>query len=73
MIREENDCVGCPDGVPCIGSNCPMRNVPHMYCDYCGEEIDPDYAIEDNGCDCCYDCAEELGLIEAEDDEDDLP
>ena len=37
------------------------------------EEIDPDYAIEDNGCDYCYDCAEELGLIEEEDDEDDLP
>ena len=68
MIREENDCVGCPDGVPCIGSNCSMRNVPHMYCDYCGEEIDPDYAIEDNGCDYCYDCAEELALIEEEEE-----
>ena len=33
------------------------------------EEINPDYAIEDNGCDYCYDCAEELGLIEEEEDE----
>lgn len=39
MIREENDCVGCPEGVPCIGSNCPMRNVPHMYCYDCAKEL----------------------------------
>ena len=30
------------------------------------EEINPDYAIEDNGCGYCYDCAEELGLMEEE-------
>lgn len=66
MTREENNCVGCPDGLPCIGNNCPMRNVPHTYCDNCGEEIDPDYAIKDGEMEYCDDCAEELGLLEEE-------
>lgn len=36
MQRIENDCVDC--GLPCLGSNCPKRNVVHYYCDYCGYE-----------------------------------
>lgn len=40
MVKYENECVGCPDGVPCMGSNCPNRKVPHYYCDQCGDEAD---------------------------------
>ena len=42
MIKLENDCVGgCGDtGFGCRGSLCPLRSVPHFYCDNCGEEID---------------------------------
>lgn len=36
MIKYENDCVGCD--LPCLGSSCPNRNVPHYYCDECGDE-----------------------------------
>ena len=31
------------------------------------EEINPDYAIEDNGCDYCYDCAEAISPAVIED------
>lgn len=42
MIKFENDCVGgCADtGFGCRGASCPLRSVPHFYCDNCGEEID---------------------------------
>ena len=40
MIRYEDECVGCPPEMGCLGSICPNRNVPHYFCDYCGEEVD---------------------------------
>lgn len=38
MIQMENECVGCPTEMGCLGSSCPYNNVPHYYCDDCGEE-----------------------------------
>ena len=38
MIKYENDCVGCPPEIGCLGSSCPNRNVPHTYCDRCSDE-----------------------------------
>lgn len=39
MKTLENECVGCTGiGLPCIGLVCTNRNVPHFYCDECGEE-----------------------------------
>lgn len=63
MTREENNCVGCPPEIFCLGSTCPMRHVLHTYCDSCGIEIDPDYAIKDGEMEYCDECAEELELI----------
>ncbi len=40
MVIYENDCVGCPDSIGCIGKTCPKVNVPHYYCDECGDETD---------------------------------
>ena len=37
MITYSNECVDC--GLPCLGSSCPYRNVPHYYCDNCGKEL----------------------------------
>ena len=37
MVVYEDECVGC--GLPCIGRSCKYMNVPHIYCDKCGEEI----------------------------------
>lgn len=34
----ENDCVGCPPEIGCLGSTCRYSNAPHYYCDECGDE-----------------------------------
>lgn len=39
MIKFEDECVVCPSERGCIGDACGYRNVPHIYCDICGEEI----------------------------------
>lgn len=56
MRKYENECVGCPTEMGCLGSSCPYRNVPRDYCDYCGEE-GATYRID--GEDYCEDCAKE--------------
>jgi hypothetical protein len=40
MIVLENECVGCPPEMGCIGSSCKYKNVPHYYCDKCKDETD---------------------------------
>ena len=56
MLRYENECVGCTPDLPCIGASCPNLNVPHYYCDDCGDEIDGE-VYEDDGCEhCCVHC-----------------
>lgn len=40
MIRVEDECVGCPPEMGCLGSSCPYKNVPRFYCDKCGFEED---------------------------------
>jgi hypothetical protein len=57
MKQIENDCVGCPDGVPCLGSTCPMRNGAHYYCDKCGDEAEL-YKYE--GGEYCATCIEKM-------------
>lgn len=53
MVKLENDCVGCPDGIPCFGNSCTMKNVPHYYCDKCGDEAKL-YEYEDEQlCEAC--------------------
>ena len=56
MIRYENECVGCPPEMGCLGSSCPNRNVPHRYCDKCGEEIYEDEIYDVEGEELCLDC-----------------
>lgn len=38
MVRYENQCVGCPPEMGCLGDSCRYRNVPIWVCDNCGEE-----------------------------------
>ena len=55
MIKYENECCGCAvPGYPCMGSACPNRNVPHMYCDRCGEEFEKLYKFD--GEEICAEC-----------------
>ena len=58
MVEYENECVGCPPGMGCLGSSCPNRNVPHYYCDDCGDEVDSDelYIDEATGAELCLYC-----------------
>lgn len=53
MIQYEDECVGCD--LPCLGVSCPNRNVPHCFCDECGEETEHLYEIDgEELCDICY-------------------
>ena len=40
MIKLEDECVGCPPDIGCLGSSCPYKDVPRFYCDKCGFEED---------------------------------
>lgn len=53
MTRYYNECVGCE--LPCIAS-CQYLEVPHYYCDECGEEFLPEelYMYDDEML--CKDC-----------------
>lgn len=56
MVRYEDECVGCTDlGLYCIGRACGNRNVPHFYCDKCGDE---DELYEFEGEQLCISCIE---------------
>lgn len=58
MIKYEDECCGCAvPAYPCLGSTCPNRNVPHYYCDTCGEEVDEFYVVDDSADEyICEDC-----------------
>ncbi len=55
MIQIENECVGCPPDIGCIGNSCPYLNVPRFYCDECGYE-EKLYWFDDEQL--CMDCIE---------------
>ena len=59
MIKYENECVGCPPEMGCLGNSCPYKNVPHFYCNKCGKEKD---LYHFDGEELCIDCIE--GLLE---------
>ena len=57
MIQYEDECVGCPPEIGCLGSGCPKKNVPHFFCDDCKDEIDPDDLYDVDGDMLCRECA----------------
>lgn len=62
MKRIENECVGCPPEMGCLGGACPHQNVPHYYCDRCGEETTLHHY---DGEELCADCLlEEFEIVE---------
>lgn len=56
MIKYENECVGCPDWMGCVGSSCSYANVPHFICDNCGQEAGSLFDTDDGQL--CYDCVD---------------
>lgn len=62
MKKVENECVGCPPEMGCLGSYCPYRNVVHYYCDKCGAETK---LYHYDGYELCIDCLlEEFEVVE---------
>lgn len=53
MKKIENDCVGCPPEMGCLGSSCPKRNIVRYYCDYCGNEDKLYHYDDDEVCEEC--------------------
>lgn len=52
----EDECVGCPPNMGCLGSSCPNKNVKRYYCDKCGGDFDPEELLVVDGEDICVDC-----------------
>ncbi len=47
MITYEDECCGCAvPAYPCMGSACPNRNVPHLYCDKRDKEVEKLYKCD---------------------------
>lgn len=62
MIKYENECCDCTvPAYPCIGDLCKNRNVPHIYCNVCGDEMSEDDSGYDLDIDyhVCGKCLEE--------------
>ena len=64
MVRYENECVGCPPEMGCLGDGCPNRNVPRYYCDECGDEFYPEDLYEYDGKMWCKECLVEYLLAD---------
>ena len=62
MVRYKDECVCC--GLPCYGNSCPNRNVPHVYCDVCGEEMYGDDINLEDDYHICDDCRQEDELCD---------
>ena len=57
MRKTENECIGCPPELGCVGdTSCPYRNVTRYYCDKCGEE-EQLYEYDDR--ELCISCIED--------------
>lgn len=56
MVRCENQCVGCPPEIGCLGSSCPNMNVKIYECEDCHDEVENLY--EYNGMELCLSCVE---------------
>ena len=55
MVKYENECCGCATpAYPCMGDACTRRKVPHLYCDWCNEDVEDLYKYE--GEQVCVDC-----------------
>ena len=56
MVTYEDECVGCPAEMGCLGSTCIYRNVPHYFCDKCKDEVYYEDLYYYDGKEICEDC-----------------
>lgn len=61
MARKvEDNCVGCPPEMGCMGSACPNRNQVVWTCDKCGNYLEDGDAYCVDGEYLCCDCLREM-------------
>ena len=60
MTKTENECVGCPPEMGCLGTGCPNRNVERVYCDKCGEDITGCEIFDVDGGEYCEYCLKDM-------------
>ena len=60
LIKVENECIGCPPELGCIGSACRYSKVTRYYCDECGDEKKLFY-YDDR--ELCLSCIEDLLIV----------
>ena len=61
MVKYEDECCGCSAiGKQCMGRSCPNLNVPHYYCDHCGDGLSYDEVYEVDGEELCEYCLKSL-------------
>lgn len=65
MKKIENECVGCPPEMGCLGSSCPNVNVVHYYCDRCEDEDTLYYYDGEEICGTCL--LKEFEVVEGSD------
>lgn len=68
MIRVTDDCVNCNASLyPCLGGYCSLKDVPHYYCDKCGNEVDEGELYYYDNEEVCIDCIiEDLEVVKYE-------
>ena len=55
MITYEDECCGrATPAYPCMGSACHYRNVKHLYCDICEDDVEKLYKYD--GQELCDEC-----------------
>ena len=68
MIRFENQCVGCPPEMGCMGMSCPNRHVAVLTCDDCGDYAEDLYYGDDGSQYCKYCLHKHVEKVKIEDD-----
>lgn len=55
MVKYEDECVGCPPEMGCLGKTCPYKNVKRYYCDTCKKREATHQVDDEDFCDSCLD------------------
>ena len=65
MIKIEDNCVGCPPEIGCLGNTCKYRNVKVFICDDCGCDSDELWYGDDGNMYCKYCITNHLERVDA--------
>lgn len=53
----EDQCIGCPPDIGCLGESCKYKNVECFYCDICGDQTT---LYEFDNREVCIECIKKL-------------